>query len=107
MNDIVSDLLILSKAESDTETTETEIVDVGAAAQFSLSSLGDKAAQKNVSISINAKAPSALVKANETQIEIVFTNLIDNAIKFSEEGGEVWVDIDSVSYTHLTLPTKA
>ncbi len=94
MNDIVSDLLILSKAESDTETTETEIVDVGAAAQFSLSSLGDKAAQKNVSISINAKAPSALVKANETQIEIVFTNLIDNAIKFSEEGGEVWVDID-------------
>ena len=36
-----------------------------------------------------------MVKANETQIEIVFTNLIDNAIKFSEEGGEVWVDIDS------------
>ena len=35
-----------------------------------------------------------MVNDNETQIEIVFTNLIDNAIKFSEEGGEVWVDID-------------
>ncbi|MEC8945230.1 MAG: ATP-binding protein [Chloroflexota bacterium] len=94
MNDLVSDLLILSKAESDTENTETDIVDVGAAAQFSLNTLGDKAAQKHVSLSINAKASPALVKANETQIEIVFTNLIDNAIKFSEEGGEVWVDID-------------
>ena len=95
MNDLVSDLLILSKAESNTENTETDTVDVEKAAQFSLRSLQDKADQKNVSISINTKTLTSLVKANETQIEIVFTNLIDNAIKFSEEDGEVWVDIDS------------
>ena len=95
MNDIVSDLLILSKAESEAENTGTDTIDLGKAAQFSLRSLQDKADQKNVSISINTKSPAALVQANETQIEIVLTNLIDNAIKFSEQDGEVWVDIDS------------
>ena len=57
--------------------------------------MSEKAKGKSVAISITSKGPLALVKANETQIEIVFTNLIDNAIKFSDKNGKVAIEIDS------------
>ena len=95
MNDIVSDLLILSKAESDDKNITTEKVDIKRAAEFASRALSEKAKGKSVAISITSKGPLALVKANETQIEIVFTNLIDNAIKFSDKNGKVAIEIDS------------
>lgn len=94
MNDIVSDLLILSKSESDHRNVSVDIVDIKRAAEFASRSLNEKAQEKSISISITSKGSPALVKANETQIEIVFANLIDNAIKFSNKKGTVFVDID-------------
>ncbi len=95
MNDIVSDLLILSKAESDHKNITTDKVDIKRAAEFASRALSEKAKGKSVAISVTSKGSLALVKANETQIEIVFTNLIDNAIKFSHENGKVAIEIDS------------
>ena len=95
MNDIVSDLLILSKAESDHKNIKTDTVDIKRAAEFASMALNEKAQKKSISISITSQGALALVKANETQIEIIFTNLIDNAIKFSNEEGKVEIEINS------------
>ena len=49
----------------------------------------DAAAKKNISISKNEISPSLLVEADRNYLEQVFVNLLDNAIKYTPEGGKV------------------
>ncbi len=88
---ILEDLLILSRAESQMPEREpfaltTLVRDV----TERLTTQAGKAGQTLVSLS----APAIEVSANRDQIEQVLVNLIDNAIKYTPQGGKITVSLE-------------
>lgn len=89
---ILEDLLILSRAESQMPEREpfaltTLVRDV----TERLTTQAGKAGQTLVSLS----APAIEVSANRDQIEQVLVNLIDNAIKYTPQGGRITVSLEA------------
>ena len=55
--------------------------------------LKDEAEEKKHTISLNLPRDPVNVKANAKKLEIVFIKLLDNAIRFTDEGGEIVIDL--------------
>jgi len=65
----------------------------------------DKAQEKNISLSLTAAAsPQARALADRDALLMVFSNLIDNAIKYTPEGGHVGVQVsDDGMYVRVSI----
>lgn len=85
---LVDDLMALSRLESRAETMELAPVRLDALVEEAVSRLRPQAAQQRIELRTSAAEP-AVVAADADRLLQVFTNLIDNAIKFTPEGGTV------------------
>ena len=56
----------------------------------------NRIASKNINVNIEFETEVCLVKADNDSIKRVLTNLLDNAIKFTDENGEISIKV----YTH-------
>lgn len=89
INGLVDGLLELSRMESgqfsiEAEPTPLESLIVGVQSRF-----GDAAAQQEVSLSVSVEPELPLVLADGEKLTQVFVNLVENALKFTPEGGEI------------------
>ena len=89
INGLVDGLLELSRMESGQFSIEAELIPleplmVGVQSQF-----GDAAAQREVSLSVSVGQELPLVLADGEKLTQVFVNLVENALKFTPEGGEI------------------
>jgi signal transduction histidine kinase len=50
-----------------------------------------EAENKKIDLQFSAPSKSSLILADRNSMEGIFTNLISNAIKYTPEGGKVWV----------------
>jgi len=88
---IISDLLELSKLESrGTEVRKTP-VSLQAVVEAALGIVQGKALQRNIHISVEISPDLPPVPADEALLVQVFVNLLDNAVKYTPEGGQVQV----------------
>lgn len=105
---IVSDLLVLSEIESrdslskETINTDFEYINVNEVIASSLESLRSKAMGKDISINYHVKQNIEKIKANRFLLEQMFINLIDNAIKYTSDGGDIRIDM-STTDKELTI----
>ncbi len=105
---IVSDLLVLSEIESrdslsrETVNTEFENVNVNEVITSSLESLKSKAANKNITINYHPIHDIDRIKADRFLLEQMFINLVDNAIKYTSDGGDICIDM-SATDTELAI----
>jgi len=92
MRNLISDLLDLTKIERGNwvrEISECNIVEI---AGYSIDNFKPMAAQRN--ITINLDAPERfIISADRQEFEIIFNNLISNAIKYNKDNGKVNVII--------------
>ena len=88
---LINELLDISKIESGTIKIDLGPLDLGIPLDIVITSLTSKAREK--SISIHKEIPSDLPQAygDSDKLQQIFINLLDNAIKFTPEGGEVYV----------------
>lgn len=88
---IINDILDFSKIESGKLELESQPFDLRDCIEDSLDLLSSKAAEKGLDLSylIENETPPA-IKGDVTRLRQIFTNLISNAIKFTEKG-EVFV----------------
>jgi len=86
---IVEDLLMLSKVESKELRLNLEPLSLADLIDDVLDFVKDAATKKNLSIFKNESPPSLVVEADRNYLEQVFVNLLDNAIKYTPEGGRV------------------
>ena len=98
MNRLIADLLSLSHVESEGRVRPTEIVNLGACVSETLGSLRPLAEAAGVELNLLSPAQEISVTGDSDQLRQVFTNLIENAIKYGGAGGRVDVAIDAVDW---------
>lgn len=88
MRNLILDLLDLTRVESGKAKRNITDVDLLKVARAAIDTMRPYAIQREVSIVLQGDAPLVL-PADQEEIEIVFNNLISNAIKYNKEGGTV------------------
>ncbi|MCA1636277.1 MAG: PAS domain-containing protein [Acidobacteria bacterium] len=88
MHNLINDILELSAIEAGTVEVEPTEVRLSALVSECLTALAARAAERHVKL-LNEVAAEVLVHADARRLEQMLTNLLDNAIKFTPEGGEV------------------
>lgn len=113
---LISDLLDLTRLESEEKVTDPEPVDVRGVLMSVLSRMRPAARQKNITLRWRRAGDAAdyTVMGDETQLGSMFANLVDNAIKYTPEGGSVEVSAEAdeksvrvrVADTGIGIPEK-
>ncbi|SFI78285.1 sensor histidine kinase [Celeribacter neptunius] len=101
MNRIVGDLLSLSRVESERRVRPTAEVDIPAVLRSVVLSLQPVAEKQNVKLIVEGAETSEMVPGDHDQLTQVFTNLIENAIKYGGRDKEVHICMTS----HTVEPT--
>jgi len=95
---LVENLLEVSKIESGTAELTQQNVDIAAVIEQVLSTLQPLADEKNVRLKYEPTDELMTLPADRTRICSVVTNLINNAIKFTPQYGQVTVEIERKGY---------
>lgn len=91
MKELVLNMLTLSRMEANWQETIDEKIDIKDIIFNVLESNKINAQKKNINIEI--KTESAFIMANKEKITEVINNLVDNAIKYTDEGGHIKIDL--------------
>ncbi len=94
MSRLVDDLLSLSQIEVSEHQPPEEQVDVAVCLGSVVEALRPVAERQNTTLTLRCADNLPPVRADRDQLAQLFTNLIDNAIKYGGEGGEVTVIAD-------------
>lgn len=90
MHGLINDILELSAIEAGTVTVEARPVRLAALVGECFTTLAARADERRLTL-LNEVAPDVQVHADPRRLEQMLTNLVDNAVKFNAEGGEVRV----------------
>ncbi len=106
MRSLIFDMLDLTRIESGKKTRNLTKTDICEIAKIAIDASELMAIQKNIKISTDLP-DEAILEADHSEIEIVFNNLISNAIKYNVENGKVNVFIkdDSQNITIVVEDT--
>jgi two-component system phosphate regulon sensor histidine kinase PhoR len=93
MNRLVGDLLQLSRVESEERMRPTATIDVRALVASAALTLKPVADKQGIAVVLTGEAGPVNIQADSDQMLQVFSNLIENAIKYGGSGGDVTVSI--------------
>ena len=93
MNELIGDILELSAIEAGNVAVKAEQVELNPIVNDVISVLATKIESQGVSV-INAVAAEGTVFADARRLEQMLTNLVENAIKFNREHGQVTIKFE-------------
>ena len=91
---LIDDIIGLSQLDEETGLRKKEEVDLFAVAEHGVSQLAMDAKAREIGISL--KGRSVMVNGDLTLLESIVHNLCENAIKYSESGSEIEVNVDEL-----------
>jgi len=93
MRKLVMDLLDLTRLESGRKKRALESVDLVKAAGLALEAAAPLAAERKVALEL--KAPrELLMTADPGEMEMIFSNLLTNAVKYNKDGGKAVLELE-------------
>ena len=93
--EIIDGIIKLSEFDENKTAKDFTDVELYSLAEYAANNLKEKADARR--IVINVAGGQILIKANERMIDELLYNLIDNAIKYNRDGGEVKVELSVVN----------
>lgn len=93
MSDLVSQLLLIARAESNQYHPDFEPTDLHMLAETVIEELHEKASQKNIHLRYHSHLDSLMLNCDFNLMLRVFMNLIENGIQYGREDGFVDVTI--------------
>jgi signal transduction histidine kinase len=93
LNRLVSSLLELSNLERGQPAGKKEMIRLEKMVAGVVEKLSQLAAEKGITLAADIPAGLPVVQADGDQLERVLWNLVDNAVRFTEPGGEVKVKV--------------
>lgn len=93
MERLVGDLLTLSKMQNPHFVVEKEPVNLAQIFYDILRGYKAIAEKKQIQLLFSCQEEIVMMLGDYDRLRQLFTNIIDNAIKFSREGGRVWITI--------------
>jgi signal transduction histidine kinase len=93
---LVNDMIDLSKFESGNVMLELMPTNLDELIPHVCERLGHQAKAKKLSMSINVQPNIPTLQLDTEKIDQIVTNLIDNAIKYTDEGGSISVSVATV-----------
>ncbi|MBD2484347.1 PAS domain S-box protein [Planktothrix sp. FACHB-1365] len=91
--ELINDILDLSKIEAGKLGLDCSPVSVNELCQHSLSFVKQQAHQKNIRLSYQIEDVTEALNVDERRIRQVLINLLNNAVKFTPEGGRVRLEV--------------
>jgi two-component system OmpR family sensor kinase/two-component system sensor histidine kinase BaeS len=90
---LVDDLRLLTLAESGQLSFEEKAVNLNDLSRRVLSLFEAQAAESGIELSLQSDAPDATASLDPQRTEQVIGNLVGNALRFTPQGGKIWVEI--------------
>jgi two-component system phosphate regulon sensor histidine kinase PhoR len=90
---LITDLLALSRLESDQQPLDREALDLCRPVQESVRALLPAAEQKRLVVETALPGEPVMVLGDESALRQAIENLLDNAVKYTPEGGRIWVRV--------------
>lgn len=87
--DIIRDLLDLAAAQRSVQDQEPESVIFQNAVEKAIESANEHAKSRGVQFNVEFPKKQILVKSNAADLDRIFSNLLENSIKYTPAGGEV------------------
>ena len=87
---LLSQLLLLARADQGRQALALETVDLSVAVQAVAEQLAESAARRNIAVHTDIE-PDVCVEGDETLLTRMLINLVENAVKYGREGG--WVRV--------------
>ena len=111
---LINDILDLSRLESSETPIEQEEVNLGDLALRLVERFQPAASRKSVQLKTEDSSENIKILGDYDQVMLALSNLLDNAVKYTPEGGEVTIKLSgdekkaqlSVSDTGIGIPTK-
>lgn len=94
MRKMISDLLDLTRIESGERARKVEECDLVEVARTTVDTFLPEAARRNITLELHADS-ATVMRADRTELDIVFNNLVSNAVKYNRENGRVDIHITS------------
>lgn len=88
---LIGDLLDLSRLE-DPDAVPREVVDLSAGAKRVMEDAEHEAVSKEITLDVEI-SDGVFVKGDEAQMAVLVRNLVENAVRYTPEGGRVSVDV--------------
>jgi two-component system phosphate regulon sensor histidine kinase PhoR len=103
LNDIASDLLVISELDNNSaQQAPTERVSAMDVVMAAFHTVEQRAAERRIRLK-HAVSPDCFVSGVRFRLEQVMVNLVDNAVKFNRQDGEVVVECVPTGTNHLRI----
>jgi signal transduction histidine kinase len=105
LKEIIESMTDVDNYESGVARIRQDTISISRVVTDVVSSFQDMAASKNITLQADIKDKDLQVEADANKITVAISNLIRNAITFTNEGGKVQVAVESVT-GHVEISVK-
>ena len=95
LSKLINNFLDITRLQNDKDSLEFKDFDIAEMIRLSLISISDRLEEKNIEVDLEFESSDMFVNADFDSIKRVITNLLDNAVKFTNENGKIIVSAET------------
>lgn len=101
---LANDLLLLAEVGNSLGSVFNQACDLGEVARQTAAMFGGTAEDRSIELTIHTNG-EAIVRGDERQLRQVISNLVDNALRFTPDGGRIDLTVDTNGAAHEAIVT--